>query len=424
MIKKASSMDSSRNPQLDKDFQEMTQLMELNSGKLRIKRVGCEDNHPCHYLIEAHLKIITKIDQVGIPVFSDNFVINLFLPNGYPEKKTPQMRIRPTPFNPFIQANSIVPYFFDNNIGKWIDPREKYSSLANYFLRIINNLCYKDIELNPVIIANRKAFLWYLNWESFFRVNNKTAFFPTDSIMSPNHNVIKANINNKIETETEQNQISKFQNTPFSKKEFSIISSKPGYEPEQGKKPYFVSLFSSNTCSRESRNILYIPLHAFLKISEHIEWERCNERNSNEQGGLLLGRVIKDKNNYLYGLVEEVIPAELTNSSSSYLSMGFETWKKMIEKTDLYLDKRKGSQDINIIGWYHTHPNNLDVFMSSTDVQTQSVVFQKEWQFAVVLNPQRRRFRVFNGVQSSECIGNVGYFNREDLEGNNSNLIY
>src|SRR6185295_299681 len=60
-----------------------------------------------------------------------------------------------------------------------------------------------------------------------------------------------------------------------------------------------------------------------------------------------------------------------------------------------------------VIGWYHTHPGSLDVFMSPTDQETQRRLFNQTWHFSLVLNPQRQEYRVYYGADSAECRGQI-----------------
>ena len=73
----------------------------------------------------------------------------------------------------------------------------------------------------------------------------------------------------------------------------------------------------------------------------------------------------------IYGVVDDAISGDLASGSSTYLEMGHSTWKKMIDELDK-IRFSSSSGNAQIIGWYHTHPNELDVFMSGTDKGTQS----------------------------------------------------
>lgn len=147
-----------------------------------------------------------------------------------------------------------------------------------------------------------------------------------------------------------------------------------------------------------SENVLVVQKDAMLQIEQHIGWGSKNLDNMSEQGGLLVGIPYCVNGKYI-SVVENIIKAESTYSDCSYLKMGHETWVKML---DIYDDKyyEKG---LYIVGWYHTHPDRLPVFMSGTDRNTQSLYFQKNWHFALVLNPHMKLMAFFNGIEAKEC---------------------
>ena len=146
----------------------------------------------------------------------------------------------------------------------------------------------------------------------------------------------------------------------------------------------------------------YISALAWSQITQHIAWGQTTSFNTVEQGGLLLGQVYRDEDKrILYGLAEEAVVGDLAKGTPAYLRMDFETWKKMIDEID------EKDQSTQVIGWYHTHPNSLDVFMSGTDMRTQRRMFSLEWQFAIVINPHRQIWRAFRGANAEKCIGKI-----------------
>jgi proteasome lid subunit RPN8/RPN11 len=152
---------------------------------------------------------------------------------------------------------------------------------------------------------------------------------------------------------------------------------------------------------------LYISMQAMNQIKNHIEWGEGTHNNQVEQGGILLGHVYKDSvKEIFFGIVEEAIAGKSAKGSGAYLEMDHTTWKEMIDYADNILDSNP-QKNLQIIGWYHTHPNGLSVFMSGTDRSTQSRMFSNDWQFAVVLNPHKKVWRVFHGHDSKECKGFV-----------------
>ncbi|PTX61108.1 JAB1/Mov34/MPN/PAD-1 ubiquitin protease [Kordia periserrulae] len=161
----------------------------------------------------------------------------------------------------------------------------------------------------------------------------------------------------------------------------------------------------SNTQKIDTKNSLYISSSAKENIFSHIGWGKDISSNSVEQGGLLIGHSYKNRSdNSIIGHVEVAIPATTAKGSMTYLEFNHATWKMMMDKLDA-INEATIERDLQIIGWYHTHPGRLSVFMSGTDMNTQRKMFSKEWQFAIVLNPQKQFWRAFNGRNAEECNG-------------------
>ena len=146
------------------------------------------------------------------------------------------------------------------------------------------------------------------------------------------------------------------------------------------------------------RPLLVITEEAERIIKTHIEWGRKTERNVCEQGGLLIGKPVRVKRRSI-ALAESAIPAELTRSNAAYLEMGIDAWAKMLS----VFDERYSEKGLYVIGWYHTHPNGLAVFMSGTDMRTQRTFFNQPWHFAAVINPHRKLLACFHSAQAATC---------------------
>jgi proteasome lid subunit RPN8/RPN11 len=194
------------------------------------------------------------------------------------------------------------------------------------------------------------------------------------------------------------------------RKKFEIINSDPPYEPGERPQPDFKTIvgFSSNWESGYSESHrLYFTREAMSHVHSHIGWEQMTQHNCIEQGGILLGQAFRDSpSGVIYGVVSAAVAGMSARGSSVHLEMTHETWKEMLDSVDKLLEQSPQSE-LQVIGWYHTHPNGLQVFMSGTDRDTQSRMFAHDWQFAVVLNPQKQRWRAFFGRNSQECMGYV-----------------
>lgn len=191
---------------------------------------------------------------------------------------------------------------------------------------------------------------------------------------------------------------------------FKIVEITPPYQPIEKNLPSFYTLeeFNSNTGGAcDTSHSLYIAENVWIQqIGRHINWGGKSANNIVEQGGLLLGHTYYDvQNNLHYGIVTKAILGDLAVGNPAYLEMNHDTWKAMLDAADNFIDNT--DTDLQVIGWYHTHPNNLSVFMSGTDMGTQRAFFNKDWQFAIVINPHQQIWRAFFGNQAHECAGYI-----------------
>jgi adenylyltransferase/sulfurtransferase len=152
----------------------------------------------------------------------------------------------------------------------------------------------------------------------------------------------------------------------------------------------------------KTKGSLYVMPKALADLDRHLHWGRLDvEDNRTEQGGILVGKVFKNLQGVLWGMVEAFVAAESAKSDAFSLAMTPDVWFSMYMKFDEMNADRTAKLDI--IGWYHTHPNNLPVFMSATDLKTQSNFFSDDWKFSLVLNPHTRKWRAFRGFPCIEC---------------------
>lgn len=182
------------------------------------------------------------------------------------------------------------------------------------------------------------------------------------------------------------------------------------YEPRLRKGPVLLERdeqYDSNLHILEVGNEIYLSKQAKETIFNHIDWGKDTQKNSVEQGGLLIGNTFIEKgSSAITAYVEEAIPAFTAKGSMAYLEFDHRTWKSMMDAIDAINDNHQKG-DFQIVGWYHTHPGRLSVFMSGTDLNTQRKMFSKDWQFAIVLNPQKQVWRAFNGKEAKECKGQI-----------------
>ncbi len=165
--------------------------------------------------------------------------------------------------------------------------------------------------------------------------------------------------------------------------------------------------YDSNIQKIETLNEILLSQKARETIFKHIDWNKNTSNNSVEQGGLLIGHSYVDKEkNSIIGYAVNAIPAFTAKGSMAYLKFDHNTWKSIMDALDT-INEDSENDDFQVIGWYHTHPGRLSVFMSGTDLNTQRTMFSKDWQFAIVLNPQKQIWRAFSEADAKECNGYI-----------------
>ncbi len=289
---------------------------------------------------------------------------------------------------------------------EWVDyidgePEEK--DIGSYLLRVARSLKYEEGYVKPDAkqIANKEAAKWYKN------NRNNGQLFPGDNVQLPSGKTFQVVSNRDVQSQNSPIFQLMPSNESANRVKFEIKESKPPYSPAERKKPDLppVYHFNSNFRSEQGSSLgyeFYLKMNAFNTIQHHIAWGSRTHENVVEQGGLLLGHAFRNPDSgVVYAIAEQAIPGRLARGSAGYLAVTHETWKEMLDYVD-----RLGTQ-LQVIGWYHTHPNNLDVFMSGTDRTTQERLFGNDWQFAIVLNPHKQIWRAFYGADSRECRGYV-----------------
>ncbi|MEN6320831.1 MAG: hypothetical protein ABFD82_19015 [Syntrophaceae bacterium] len=398
-----------RMQQLLYDLDQMNKLKSALPNTLQFDvNEGQGRSAPNKYHIQLAVRSIIGITKYGAPIFQDGLSIRIVLPLKYPGKAKPILTIYPAVFHPHVKIHQT---FAGKRMGIWVEPEESYNGLGDLTLRVIRSLAYEPdyIFSTSSQIGNRNALDWFTFWNSIFTDLKTYVWFPANSLQFPDAMLFTAKRFVMEHNETVENKVvmDMGQTTVDSKKKsFQIIKFNPPYKPIIKQLPNFRALASSDFRGRCLTHRLLLRQKATKQIFAHIQWGLGTSENKVEQGGLLVGHALQDADGLTYGLVEEAIAGESAQGTSAYLRMNHGTWKNMIDRVDTILDNNP-DDSLQIIGWYHTHPNHLDVFMSSTDRATQSRMFPNHWQFAVVLNPHKKIWRVFHGSDVEEC---QGYF--------------
>lgn len=400
------------------DFEEM-QLLYRKTNRIRFTTKG---DPPYRYYIDMEIDSVVLNGWKSLK-YDCNLKFSLKLPNGYPGVPPffEVLKGAQIPFHPHFFCPPVFGSlgFFISYIKKacWVDydNHNPDEGLGAFVLRIARSLQYDPnyINANPPSskIGNSKALNWYQK-----QLEKNPDMFPIDKVPLPEIDdgqimkkpmdspALKAN-----EAASKEESAGSLQST---KKKFDITKKYPPYQPTAKSESEFEIEILSESLYKpplffKVAHKLYIDQPAATKIMNYIDWGKNTSVNRVEQGGLLLGHVYVDHDKGItYGMVEEVTAGNSARGTESNLEMNFETWKEMFDRAD-QSSAPIGKYKSQVIGWFHTHPGDLKVFMSDEDMRTQRRFFNKDWQFAIVLNPHKKCWRAYFGKNALECKGYV-----------------
>ena len=160
--------------------------------------------------------------------------------------------------------------------------------------------------------------------------------------------------------------------------------------------------------SRASKNVRIVFEPSAVKpLFENITWGSSYRRGNVEQAGILLGNYYCDhtsQDEVVWADVVTVVPADpsLVRASFETIDITAAAWKKMYEDAAEFL-----AENLQIVGWYHTHLDNINTRFSGVDRSTQRRAFTYEYSFGVVFNPNQEKWSAFYGPDSCECVGEL-----------------
>lgn len=146
---------------------------------------------------------------------------------------------------------------------------------------------------------------------------------------------------------------------------------------------------------------------AVRPLFESIDWGSRYRYGDVEQAGMLIGNYYRDctsQEEVIWADVVMVVPADpsLVNASFEAIDITAAAWSKMYEDAAEF-----HTENLQIVGWYHTHLDNISTRFSSVDRNTQGRAFTYEYSFGVVFNPNKGKWSAFYGPDSQECIGEL-----------------
>lgn len=154
-------------------------------------------------------------------------------------------------------------------------------------------------------------------------------------------------------------------------------------------------------------SVLLITKQPAKVIHDYFEVGKHTQRNHNELAGLLIGFDHDVGNGKVQSIVTHFLPIETCVSTPSYLEWSatedirLQRQFKGIKESFLIRDAQFASK-LRILGWIHSHPNGLPVFLSGTDMDNIRLHFNSSIQFSVVLNPHTEWWKAYLGPQKQE----------------------
>jgi proteasome lid subunit RPN8/RPN11 len=100
---------------------------------------------------------------------------------------------------------------------------------------------------------------------------------------------------------------------------------------------------------------------------------------SRELGGVLLGQKIEEGQSILVKVLA-ALPVVTDDHGPVHFTFTADSWAQ------LHKDKAFRYPELDIVGWFHTHPN-LGVFYSADDVIVHSAAFVLPWHVGLVIDP-------------------------------------
>ncbi|MDX1412950.1 MAG: Mov34/MPN/PAD-1 family protein [Candidatus Promineifilaceae bacterium] len=126
-----------------------------------------------------------------------------------------------------------------------------------------------------------------------------------------------------------------------------------------------------------------------------------------EVGGALLGKAYQHDGRVFLD-IRAAIPAVTADQGPVHFTFTADAWSQ------LQKDRLESYPDLEIVGWFHTHPD-LGVFYSSDDVVVHSAAFTQPWHVGMVIDPLRKETSFF-GWQEGRLIAKSGFYERLDLQ--------
>ena len=125
-----------------------------------------------------------------------------------------------------------------------------------------------------------------------------------------------------------------------------------------------------------------VPGQPYIIIGQQAIQQVAGHANSNlhtELGGALLGKAYRYEDK-VFVEIRAALPAVSGDHGPVHFTFNADTW------TQLQQDRAEKYPNLDMVGWFHTHPA-LGVFYSSDDVVVHAAAFTLPWHVGLVVDP-------------------------------------
>ena len=133
-----------------------------------------------------------------------------------------------------------------------------------------------------------------------------------------------------------------------------------------------------------------------------------------ELGGVLLGKATQSGSNNMVN-IQAAIPVISGDHGPVHFTFTADSWAQ------LHQDRQERYPQLDVVGWYHTHPD-LGVFFSADDIVVHSAAFVLPWQVGLVYDPIRSEVclvgwrQKHNSSMEKELASLSGFYEKLDYQ--------
>lgn len=141
------------------------------------------------------------------------------------------------------------------------------------------------------------------------------------------------------------------------------------------------------------------PPNAARELHHYFHWGQRHPQNLSELMAALIGHKLRDT--LLVEFVSPVYLAARNTTKAMFTSESLESGRTEADAVNLSYfgcgELRLMDTPCSLLGFVHSHPDELDLFLSEGDVQLHRLLSEEDIRLSVIVNPQKRQIAAFCG---------------------------